>query len=133
MKPTFFALTMILVVPACATSSAMRLPDATFLQASKSPTAFDGKTITVRGWITLRHEDKNLWATWQDHENWETTRCISLVNYDSLNDALDGKYVEVTGVLRKDASNGGTLLRLASCRDVALEVMGPSAVKLVTQ
>jgi len=120
---------LMVVASGCASIDLMHPSDPEFLRAAESPGAFDGKTITIRGWITLRHEDKNLWATWRDHENWETTRCISIINYDSLDDALDGKYVEVTGVMREDASMGGTLLRLASCRNAAIEVDGPSAVK----
>lgn len=132
MKNSWIMLTTALFIAGCASGSIAHKaePDANFLKISESPSSYDGKAVTVEAWITLRHEDKNLWATWQDHENWETTRCISLSNYDSLSEKLDGKRVKVTGVLHADASNGGKLLRLASCRSVAIEVSGPNAIEL---
>jgi len=130
----FMLVAAVLVASAC-TPVALRqdVADPLFLKAAMSPSDFEGKEVVVRAWITLRHEDKNLWATWHDHENWETIHCISLINYDSLDKSLDGRYVEVTGVVRSDASNRGDLLRFASCRDVAIEIVGPSAVKLITR
>lgn len=124
----------ILFASAC-TSVAIRqeAADPLFLKAAASPSDFEGQEVVVKAWIMLRHEDKNLWATWQDHENWETVHCISLINYDSLDESLDGRYVEVTGVVRSDASKGGSLLRFASCREVAIEVAGPSAIKLISR
>lgn len=105
--------------------------DSLFLAAAASPAKFDGQSIVIKAWITLRHEDKNLWATWKDHENWNTLHCISLVNYDSLPASLDGAYVQVEGVLRSDSSQNGSLVRLASCRDVALDISGPGAIKVI--
>lgn len=130
----FVLVTTVLAASAC-TSVALRqeVADPLFLKAAMSPSDFEGKEVVVRAWITLRHEDKNLWATWQDHENWETMHCISLINYDSLDKSLDGRYVEVTGVVHSDASSGGNLLRLASCREVAIEIVGSSAVTLIAR
>lgn len=108
--------------------------DKNFLDVARSPGKFNGQVVKLRAWISVRHEDHNLWATWKDHENWETTNCISLVNHGSLEGweaAVDGRFVEVTGTVIDDASEGGTVLRLGSCRDVALEIAGPSAIKLV--
>jgi len=110
------------------------LADETFLDVARRPQAFEGQTVTMRAWITLRHEDKNLWATWTDHQSWNTERCVSLINYDSLENfeqALDGHFVEVVGTVVSDASREGTLLRFASCRDVAIEISGPSAIRPV--
>ena len=132
--PEFMLLAATLASSACAsTAFHQEAADPLFLQASMSPSDFEGREIVVRAWITLRHEDKNLWATWQDHEKWETAHCISLVNYDSLDPSLDGRYVEIIGVIRSDASNRGNLLRFASCREVAIEVAGPSAVRLIAR
>jgi len=110
--------------------------DSKFLDVARSSQKFDGQVVMLRAWISLRHEDKNLWATWKDHEAWETTNCISLANYGALEGmeaSIDGRYVEVTGTIINDASKGGTVLRLGSCRDVALEITGASSVKTITQ
>lgn len=131
------ALASLWILAACSS----RIPMATgfpadqrFLDVAANPQQFNGREVTFRAWITLRHEDKNLWATMRDHENWETLRCVSLVNYDSLDGLerdLDGRIVEVTGTVINDASQGGTVLRLGACRDVAVEISGPSAIKPV--
>jgi hypothetical protein len=92
---------------------------------------FDGQKVTVKAWITLRPEDKNLWSTWSDHEDRETTRCISLANYDSIDEELDGAFVDVTGVVRRDATDGGKRLRLAACRDLAIDVTDPATIRKV--
>lgn len=122
-------------VASCAVSNSKNIPvDPGFLNAASDSLSLDGKSVVVRGWISLRHEDKNLWATWHDHEQWETSRCISLINYDSLvgqENLLDGKYVEVTGILRSDASEEGRLIRLASCRNVGIEILGVSSIKTI--
>lgn len=109
-------------------------PDPEFLKIAISPEDFDGEMVTIRGWMSLRFEDRNLWATRKDHEDWETRRCISLVNYSALKEvqgALDGRYVEVSGILRSDATMSGTLIRLASCRKVGIEISGASSVRLL--
>lgn len=123
-----------LVVACVSREPAGQMADQRFVEIAINPSGYDGSVVTIKGWISLRHEDKNLWATWADHEDWNTERCISLVGYDKLDaDALDGKYVEVLGVLRKDASENGAIIRLASCRDVAVEVNAASAVSLVNE
>jgi hypothetical protein len=108
--------------------------DPVFLKVIESPAAFDGQKVKINAWITLRHEDKNLWASWQAHENWDTQKCISLIGYDALEKAqnrLDGRYVEITGVIRSDASQKGSIIRLASCRDIALEIVDEASLRVM--
>jgi hypothetical protein len=89
------------------------------------PGAFEGKTVTVEAWISLADEDHNLWLQAGDHEQWNTRRCISLTRYDDVPDAssLNGRRVRVTGVVRNDASQGGKIVRLGACRNLALELI----------
>ncbi|WP_445513504.1 hypothetical protein [Stenotrophomonas sp. 3(2025)] len=99
--------------------------DPLFLDVAAAPHAFEGQTVTLRGWVSLRHEDRNLWATKDDHERWQTSRCISLSLYASLLSRvsdLDGRMVEVTGVIRSDASKEGRVIRLGACRNAAVVV-----------
>ena len=135
MKMLGFVLMVTILSTSACTSVVIRkaAADPLFLKVVMSPSDFDGQEIVVRAWITLRHEDKNLWATRRDQKSWETVHCISLINYDSLDASLDGRYVEVTGVVRSDASNEGSLLRFASCRELAIEVSGPSAIRVITR
>lgn len=125
-----------LLLSACSGSSAVKsiAADESFLSASMFHEKSDGELVTLRGWVSMRHEDWNLWATWSDHEDWNTTRCISLSGYDELRDHakdFDGKLVEVTGTLLSDATERGRIVRLGSCREVAIRVNGLSSVRLV--
>ena len=131
-----FSIGCICLLTACAgpRTVASPLPDFTFLEVARNPVNFDGKVVTVRGWITVRDEDKNLWATWEDHEKWRTPQCISLIHYDLLRGsekALDGRYVEIRGVLRADASKQGNVIRPASCRDPGIEIADRSSIKIL--
>lgn len=123
------------LLTACASYTAKNVgADPLFLDVVSSQKAFDGKTVTFNAWITLRHEDRNLWATWKDHENWETRQCISLTNYDALNGleaSLDGQYVRITGVIRSDASDNGKVIRLGSCQKMALEITDANSIEVL--
>lgn len=130
MNPIFklTALCCSLGLVACSPASSLQreaVADPLFLQVAAAPQTFEGKTVTLRGWVSLRHEDRNLWVTKADHERWQTPRCLSLSLYDALLDRageLDGRLVEVTGVVSSDASKGGRVIRLGACRDVAIAV-----------
>jgi len=97
------------------------------------PDLYNGKRLTFYAWVSLRHEDQNLWVTWNDHQNWETRKCMSLTNYDVLSGkatTLDGRLVKVTGIVRIDASEKGAFIRLAACRNLALELLDATSVEL---
>lgn len=126
--------TVLLVVMQASCANRLQVtetPDPEFLNVLGSPAAFDGEAVKVRGWISLRPEDNNVWLTWGDHEDWEVSHCLSIVNYYLLDDAvrsLDGRYVEITGTFRMDASNRGTMIRLGACSNLAIELKSPEAV-----
>jgi hypothetical protein len=126
------ALFVVWLLTSCASHPQItRAADTEFVKILSNPAAFDGETVKVRGWISVRHEDKNFWLTWKDHENWEVSRCISLVHYDLLDDvakSLDGRYVEITGTFRMDASNNGSMIRLASCSKRGIELENAASV-----
>ena len=64
-----------------------------------APSTYNGKVISLSGWMTMRAEDHNLWETRSDHEKWNTKKCVSLKNYFNtaqLRKAVDGKMVVVT-------------------------------------
>jgi hypothetical protein len=126
-----------LLLPACSISTGLRnaAADEAFLSALISPDRNNGKVVTLKGWVSMRHEDWNLWATPADRENWNTARCISLSGYDDLRDYaadFDGKFVEITGTFTSDATEGGRIVRLGACSDIALRVDGLSSVRLAS-
>ncbi|WP_279207352.1 hypothetical protein [Stenotrophomonas indicatrix] len=126
LRPIAFCCSLaILACSSMAPSRQATKADPLFLDVAAAPHAFEGQTITLRGWVSLRHEDRNLWATKNDHERWQTSRCVSLSLYASLLSRvsdLDGRVVEVTGVISNDASKGGGVIRLGACRDAAIAV-----------
>lgn len=89
------------------------------------PRHFEGETVTVDGWMSFALEDHNLWLAAEDHERWDSRRCVSLANYDGIpnSSALNGRRVRATGIVRNDASQGGRIIRLGACRDLAIELV----------
>lgn len=110
---------LVLLLTACSTSQHDRAR--TYLRPSEinvSPSSFDGKRVTIRGFLTMRFEDRNLWDSEESHKNWDSKQCISIVNYYWLGTKekeLDGKFVEIVGVYMKDADEDGKVIRMASC------------------
>lgn len=105
-------------------------------QILASPALYDGKEVTIRGWISMRHEDNNLWSTWQDHEAWNVNKCISLKNYFSKEDlrkSVDGKFVEIKGIFYMDADRdkNGLIVRSGSCNKFAIEFDGQSSIQIL--
>ena len=101
------------------------LSDPRFLNVVSNPTKFDGRPVEFIAWITLRHEDKNLWLTPADRESWNLKHCISLDNPELLKKRfgqLDHQYVKVKGVFVKDASESGKYLRLEACNEFAIRI-----------
>jgi hypothetical protein len=133
---TIVLLSMSTLLESCGETRRMGfVQDQAFLNVASNPLAFEGKRVTVKGWVSLRDEDKNLWATWEDHEEWDTSKCISLMHYDVLQGRekqLDHQYVEVTGVLHRDASESGAIIRLAACRSVGIEIADAKSIKLIS-
>lgn len=138
MKHAIVICIALLILVACSGPLAVKGmgPDKDFIALSVLPDGNDGRLVTLRGWVSMRHEDWNLWATQSDHENWNTVRCISLSNYDELRGharEFDGRFVEITGTLIKDATNGGKLVRLGSCREVAISLDGLGSIRIVSE
>jgi hypothetical protein len=91
-----------------------------------NPSNFDGKTITVKGWASIRHEDYGLWASRADYEARNWRRCISLLNtYNDPNKnlQLDRTEVTITGMIYKDVfhtQDGKPVIRLGACNPVGI-------------
>lgn len=126
---------LIFVVCACthvplSTSSSAILPS----EANKAERELDGVEVTLRGWIALRFEDKNIWDSKKSHEVWRWSECVSLVNYyllEGMETEYDGKYVEVTGIFRRDADQGGRVVRLGACGKSGIELISGRPPKII--
>jgi len=107
-----------------------------FKDITTSPNSYHKKLIRIKGWISMRHEDHNLWVTWNDHEKWKTKNCISLKYYftsKEVRQSMDAKLVEVTGIFNMDADHNetGPVIRLGVCNKFSIELTEPSAVKIL--
>lgn len=126
-------------VSSCATSPNSPSPWIEVDSVLANPTAFDGKKVTVKGWVSIRNEDRGIWDGPADYANRNRRRCISLLNTysdESINRALDRKYVLVTGVVDADSyhdASGQGIVRLASCNRVAIRFEEPNGLRLLTQ
>jgi hypothetical protein len=104
-----------------------------------SPEKFDGKTVSVKGWLTIRHEDTGLWATPNDYKKRNTKLCISLMNRykdDAMNKAVDAKHVIVTGIFFKDIShdrNGQYVFRPDACSNFGIRFIEPLGLRQAEQ
>lgn len=98
-------------------------------QLRQSSSLYDGKQVTVVAWMTLGHEDANLWTDAQDMNSRRTIHCVSLENFDDLLEAkgaLNGHRVELTGTFRKDVVGESGTIRFSACSRSALE---PTSVR----
>ncbi|WP_153067875.1 MULTISPECIES: hypothetical protein [Xanthomonas] len=102
-----------------------RTIDPQLAEIFSNPEIFNDKEVTFKAWVSLRNEDKNLWATRKDNEKWNIKKCISLIGYDDLSarkDISDGAYVQVTGTIVEDGSKAGNIIRLTACRNLSIRV-----------
>jgi hypothetical protein len=101
-----------------------------------NPSAFAGRKVTIKGWASIRNEDKGIWATPDDYANRNRRRCISLLNTyrdEEINRSLDRKYVLVTGTIDPDSyhdSAGQGIVRLGSCNKVGVFFEDPAGLRI---
>jgi hypothetical protein len=104
-----------------------------------NPSLYVGKTITLKGWASIRTEDKGIWFTPEDYENRNRRHCISLLNTykdEGINRSLDRKYVLVTGKIDPDSyhnAEGQGIVRLGSCNKVAIRFEEPNGLRLLAE
>jgi hypothetical protein len=104
-----------------------------------NPAAYAGRTITLKGWASVRTEDKGIWVTPKDYEDRNRRRCISLLNTykdESVNRSLDRKYVLVTGKIDLDSyhdAEGQGIIRLGSCNKVAIRFEEPNGLRILAE
>jgi hypothetical protein len=127
------------ILSSCSTSQTVQLKAWTEIDdVLANPTAYSGKTVTIRGWISIRHEDYGVWATSDDYANRNRRRCISLLNTtgdNELNRSLDRTYALVTGKINSDSyrdSEGRGIIRLGSCNRVAIGFEKPTSIQRIS-
>lgn len=125
MRNTTYAIAILFLV-ACASEPPNFARDSLLpSQVNNSSKQFDGAQIKLRGYLLLRHENINIWDTKEGYEGTDNvSHCVALINNAWLYQqakTYDGKYVEIVGIYRRDATTGNTI-RLTMCNKSALEL-----------
>jgi hypothetical protein len=127
---------LVAALASCSTSHLRKQPSWTEIDTIlANPAAYAGKTLTIRGWISIRREDYGVWATSADYSNRNRHRCISLLNTtgnEDLNRYFDRTYVLVTGKIDSDSyrdAEGRGIVRPGSCNRVAIGFEQPSSIQ----
>lgn len=104
-----------------------------------NPSAYSGKEVTIRGWVSLRHEDHGIWATKADYEKRDWRKCISLLNWysdEAANKAIDRTEILVTGIFDKDIvhdKEGRNLIRLGACSPARIRFNEPRGLRTFSE
>jgi hypothetical protein len=115
MRAMIFALMM------CGTAIAN---DVTVTDLNHQPERFDGKRVSVDGWVVIGDEARNLVATKSASRDRGGQTCLSVINgagLDAREKELNGRHVVLTGVFRSDVFRDKTV-RLGLCSKTALDL-----------
>lgn len=88
------------------------------------PEKFDGKRVTVPGWVVIGHEARYLTATKHASRDMDRETCISVINgagLDTRERDLHGKHVLLSGIFREDVFRD-SIVRLGLCNKTALDL-----------
>ena len=100
-----------------------------------NPSAYSGKEVTIKGWVSLRHEDHGIWATEADYEKRDWKKCISLLNWysdEAANRAIDRTEILATGIFDQDIfhdKEGRNLIRLGTCNPAGIRFNEPRGLR----
>lgn len=116
-----------LVISGCA-SSMQAGPTSAVLKPSQlnaHSSSYDGKEVTVQGWLVLGFEKRYLVDDKRSYEDWPSDDvCVTVVNAGSLL-AQQSKYnerqIELKGTFRRDVLSQG-VVRLGACNTSGLEI-----------
>lgn len=100
-----------------------------------NPGAYAGNVVTIKGWVSLRHEDYGIWATEADYEKRDWKKCISLLNRysdEAANGAIDRTEILVTGIFDDDIYHdkaGQNVIRLGTCSPAGIRFNEPRGLR----
>ncbi|GEM_PF-5205802 len=88
------------------------------------PKLYEGREVRIRGWVTLRVENRNIWDTKDDFEHLKDdfSHCVSLVGVQSWtgDKSIDGQVRTISGVFHQ--YEGDRTTELGMCNNSAIEV-----------
>lgn len=93
---------------------------------------YDGRSVTVRGYLQVGPEARGLWDTKEDVEKANFRKaCVTVLNSRGLKIAGAVRPVDVRGVFR--AQRPHNLIILGACTDAILEIEEVKDIKSMTQ
>ena len=111
--------------------------DPKFIEVTSSPEIYDGKIITVRGWIRLERENFNLfWSPLEraDVTNGPKLNCMTINNPGILKgrwERLTQHYVRVTAKFTADLTEGGKYFLFFGCSESGISIASSDDVVLL--
>lgn len=100
-------------------------PQPSISELNTVPENYDGKTVTVTGWVVLGAESRYIVSQKRGYTTWKKgATCLSVINgrgLDAREDEFNGKKVRLTGIVRADADKDGSV-RLAMCSGTGLDL-----------
>lgn len=92
-------------------------------QVNANPKLYEGRKISVKGWIILRAENRNIWDSKSDSKHLpDVSHCLALMGVDdwTADEDIDGKILTISGVYHEYPS--GNDIELGMCSNSNLRV-----------
>ena len=105
-------------------SSVAMAEQVTVRELNDHPGKYDGKHVTVRGWVVIGDEARYLTATRNASRDTDLLTCISVINgggLDAQEKNVNGKLVLLSGIFREDVFRD-KVIRLGLCNKTALDL-----------
>lgn len=100
-------------------------PHPSISELNTVPDKYDGKKVTVTGWVVIGPESRYIVAQKTGYTLWKKgATCLSVINgggLDAREDEFNGKQVRLTGLIRANADEDGEV-RLGMCSGTALDL-----------
>ena len=125
-----------LLVTSSACQAADPPPVVTVAQLSADPQAYDGRVVTLTGFLGLEEDSYNVWATDVAMYDLDRNACVSLKRWPrdpKVRQRLDAEWGSVTGIFTADArvKGGRRIIRFGACSDMAIDIAEVADIRLV--
>lgn len=122
-----YVIIVALIASGCASSTTKSVPADALKpsQLNAHASSYDGKQVTVRGWLVLGFEKRYLVDDKRSYKDWPSDDvCVTVVNANALlvrQSEYNEKQVELRGTFHRDVLSNG-VVRLGACNTSGLEI-----------
>jgi hypothetical protein len=119
----FGVLSIAMLLIACAASSGVRAPVYSPSEINAHPKLYEGREIQVRGWVTLRAENRNIWDKKSDSGEYPViNHCLALIGVHAWtgDERINDKVLTISGVFHQ--YERADVNELGMCNNPSIEV-----------